>query len=103
MGHDGTGGHKGLLDLLRIAALLGVHRVPAPEGKAVILTTAEVGEVVEDPDAFVAEVVAAQPCDSSDRRRMTSSRQWKAAGDTSTHRWDRVGTSHKPLARRLEV
>lgn len=79
------------------------HRVPACNGKSVVLTTADVGEVVEDPMAFVGHVVANQPCDPEDRRRMTSSRPWKGAGGSGTGRWRRVGRTHMPLAGRLQV
>lgn len=80
------------------------HRVPAPGGKAVVVTNAsDVGDVVADPGSYVAEVVASQPCYSEDKRRMTSSRPWEGAGDVSTHRWKRVGTTHMALATRVEV
>ena len=79
------------------------HRVPAPDGKAVIVTTADVGDVVEDPRSFVEQVVANQPCDPDDKRRMTSSRPWKGAGETGPRRWKRVGTTRMPLASRLRV
>jgi hypothetical protein len=80
------------------------HRVPAPDGKAVVITTAaDVGDEVADPESFVAQVVGSQPCFSEDKRRMTSSRPWKGAGDVGNHRWKRVGTTHMPLGNRVRV
>ncbi len=80
------------------------HRVPAPDGKAVILTDAEIGDVVQNPEGFVPTLIANQPCDSKEKRRMTSSREVKGAGDRSSGgRWRRVGTSHLRLGERVRV
>ena len=56
------------------------HRVPAPGGKAVIITTAELGTVVMDPEPFVRQVVANQPWCPQDKRRMTSSTTVEGCG-----------------------
>lgn len=76
------------------------HRIPAPEGMAAILTDAEIGDLVEKRPYVVRQVIEAQPCDG---RHMSSSRQWKGAGDRSTGRWKREGTSHLPRAQRFRI
>jgi hypothetical protein len=75
-------------------------RIPAPECKLVVLTTAEVGELVVDRADFVESVLGIQPCDG---RRMTSSRGSKGAGATPRTNWKREGLSVKPLAERVEA
>jgi hypothetical protein len=75
------------------------QRIPAPDGKAVIFTTAEVGELLREPGRVVEEVLALQPC--QDGRRATSSRDWKERPRKSS--WERLGLSAKPLTERLDV
>ena len=72
------------------------HRIPAPERMSIILTDAEVGEVIDEQDVEV--VVELQPCDG---RRMTHSREWKA--DKPERRWSRVGISPLNTADRTRV
>lgn len=75
------------------------QRIPAPDGKAVIFTTAEVGELLPEPGRVVKEVLALQPC--QDGRRATSSRDWKEHPRKGG--WERVGLSGLPLVERLGV
>jgi hypothetical protein len=79
------------------------HRIPAPNHKIVVMTTADIGEAVPDPESFVHEALEAQPCDSNDTRRATSSSNWKGAGNRSNGRWKRLGTSPLPQATRLRI
>lgn len=80
------------------------HRIPAPEGRAVIITDADVGDLVQDPEKFVGEAIASQPCSSTEKRRMTSSRHWKGAGGSARGgRWKRLGTTHLALEDRVRV
>ena len=62
------------------------QRIPLPEGMAIILTDADIGQVIDREDVEMA--VELQPCDG--RRRMSSSRAWK---DDKTNDWKRIGTS----------
>jgi hypothetical protein len=61
------------------------HRIPAPEGKAVVFTSAYVGEQVVNIDEVVNAVLELQPCDG---RRRRSSRDWK---EVRPKRWRLVG------------
>ncbi len=72
------------------------HRIPAPDGMSIILTEAEVGEVIDEQD--VAVVVELNP---DDGRRMTNSREWKDKKPES--KWKRVGISPLNADQREQV
>lgn len=61
------------------------HRIPAPEGKAVVFTTADVGEQVENIEEVIDAVLDLQPCDG---RRRRFSQDWK---ELRAKRWKLVG------------
>jgi len=76
-------------------------RLPAPAGKAMILTNLDVGEAVQDPVQLVREAVDAQPCDG---RHASSSREWKGAGTReSSGRWTRQGITRLPTEKRVQI
>lgn len=76
-------------------------RIPTPECKLVVLTTADTGELISSGiQAFVAAVIDVQPCDG---RRMTSSREWQGVGAKPSTKWKREGLSTKPQAKRVLV
>jgi hypothetical protein len=76
------------------------HRIPISDGMSVILTTADVGDVVPDPPRYVEEVIESAPLG---RRRITSSRAWQGAGSLATGQYKRLGISHLPVEDRVTV
>ena len=76
------------------------HRVPAPGGRAIILTDADVGDVVDDRAKAIKDAILKQPHDG---RRMTSSREWKGTGATTNRRWSMVGRTTMSEEDRLVV
>ncbi len=72
------------------------HRIPAPDGKSIILTDADVGEVIDEQDVAVA--IELNP---DDGRRMTHSREWKEVKPKP--RWKRVGISPLDATERAQV
>jgi hypothetical protein len=76
------------------------HRIPTSDGRAVILTTADIGEVVGDPSSYVQKVIESSPVG---KRRITSSRAWKGAGSLATGQYKRLGISHLALEDRVTV
>jgi len=79
------------------------HRIPTSEGKAIVVTTADIGGVVKDPRTFVKEILEAQPCDPGEKRRASSSRNWKGAGDRFHGSWRREGISPLRQEERVQV
>ena len=72
------------------------HRIPAPDGLWIVLTDADVGELIDEQD--VAVVVELIPADG---RRTTQSRQWKEKPPPT--RWNRVGISPLNAEERAKV
>jgi len=72
------------------------HRIPAPDERSIILTDAQVGEVIDEADVRV--VVELNP---NDGRRMTQSREWKEPPPSG--RWNRVAISPLNATKRVKV
>lgn len=87
----------------RLSGQADYVRVPAPDGRYVVLTTAPRGEVVADAEEALTSAFAAMPVD---RRNVTSSRAWaevrkeedQEEPEATRSRWELVGVSYQPVA-----
>jgi hypothetical protein len=73
------------------------HRIPSQDGKTVVLTDADIGEVISVED--VAMIVYVHPGDRG--RRITSSRAWKMRSGSGN--WERIGFSSMSADERYAV
>jgi hypothetical protein len=74
------------------------YRIPMPDGLILVLTEANVGEVIDED--MVPVIVALQ---SNDQRRMTSSRGWRKRKERKRTNWKRVGISRSPEEKRVSA
>ena len=78
----------------------GYVRVPAPECKVVVFTTAEVGEVLgDDREDVVEAVLSLQPLDG---RRLTKSQRFKFNVKDDVRQWIGSGSASLSFLRRSE-